>query len=137
MLLFYDWDNDGHIADETFVLTPKENDAITLDNFKRYQALETADFDIVKFNSSCHVLFDPFRDTSILVDEYALNTGLVLIAFFGIDGTPKDVYRIRLLDLFEPYARIVGVGKSCKEQMEFFGGDWDTDDQRIWLGGEG
>jgi hypothetical protein len=54
------------------------------------------------------------------VDECALNTGQVLMAKIGLDGAPKDVYCVNLLDLFDPYMRIQGLGKSVEEQMERF-----------------
>jgi hypothetical protein len=41
-------------------MTPKENDTITLDNFKRYEVLEPADFQILEFNNLGQVLFDWF-----------------------------------------------------------------------------
>lgn len=41
----------GHDAKETFTITPKENESVTLDNIKRYQGPETADFGILAFNN--------------------------------------------------------------------------------------
>lgn len=131
--MLYDFNIDIHIADEPFVLTPRENDSITLENFKQYQALETADFNIVTFNSAGQVLFDPHQRHSMLVDECALNTGHVLIAKFGLDGTNEDIYRVRLLDLFDPYMRIQGLGKSVEEQMEHFQSNMALNDPEHWL----
>jgi hypothetical protein len=101
-------------------LSPRENDPITLDNFKRYQALETADFNILNFSDTGQVLFDPYHRHSMLVDECALNTGQVLIAKFGLDGASNDIHRAPLLDLFDLYMRIQGLGKIVEDQMEHF-----------------
>jgi hypothetical protein len=46
-----DFNNEIHIADGIFVLSLRENDHVTLKNFKRYQALKTADLTIVKLTA--------------------------------------------------------------------------------------
>lgn len=135
--MLYDFNNDVNIADvniadEIFFMSPRENDAITLDNFKWYQAIETADFNIVKFNRDGQVLFDPHHRHSMLVDDCALSTGQVLIASFGLDGSPTDEYRVRCLDLFDPYLRIQGLGKSVEDQMEHFKSNLGPNDPEHW-----
>jgi hypothetical protein len=133
LLMLYDFNNDIHIADETFVLSTRENDPLSLENSKRYQALESADFNIVKFNSAGQVLFDPYYRHSMLVGECALNTGQVLIARFCLVGTHEGIHRVRLLGLFDPYMRIQALGKSVEDQMGHFQSNMAPDDPEHWL----
>jgi hypothetical protein len=86
----------------------------------------------VKFNRDGHVLFDPYQRHSILVDDCALSTGQVLIASFGFDGSPTDTYRVRCLDLFDPYMRIQGLGKSVEDKMEHFKSKLGPYDPEHW-----
>lgn len=133
LLLFFDYDNKQHIAEERFILTPRENDTITLDNFKRYHALETADFKLLAFDSTGGVLFNSYGLPYTLVDNRSLHTGLVLVATFNLDGSPDLAYRVRPLDLFDPWARISGLGKRVAIVMEEFEGIRDTEDRRVWV----
>lgn len=133
LLLLFDYDNEQHIAEERFTLTPRENDTITLDNFKRYHALETADFELLAFDSAGQVLFNSYGLPYVLADERSLHTGLVLVATFNLNGSPNLAYRVRPLDLFDPWARISGLGKRVATVMEALEGTKDTYDQRVWV----
>lgn len=50
--MLYDFNYDIYLADEICILSPRGNNPITVKNLKRYQALESADFNIVKCNSA-------------------------------------------------------------------------------------
>lgn len=114
-------------------MTSKENDAITLDNFKRYEVLEPADFQILKFDNLGQVLFNWFECPSMLVDERALNTGMVLVATFGVDGTPDLALCVRPLDLFDQFTRMEGLGKDFESSIESLENANDIDDERVWV----
>lgn len=122
--MLYDFNNDIQIANEPFVLTPRENDSITLENFQQYRALETADFNIVKFNSAGPVLFDPHHRHSMFVDECALNTGHVLIAKFGLDGTNQDIHRVRFWTSLIPICEFKAWGKVLRNRWNISSPIW-------------
>lgn len=114
-------------------MTPRENDTITLDNFKRYEVLEPANYQFLKFNNLGQVLFDWFECPSMLVDERALNTGMVLVATFDVDGTPNLALRVRPLDLFDPFMRMEGLGKDFESSIESLENANDLEDERVWV----
>ena len=49
-----------------------QNDSVPLDNIKRYQGLETANFDIVALNNMGEAVYDPYHPPPIIVNDYAL-----------------------------------------------------------------
>lgn len=137
LLLFYDYDNTwGHVAREIFSITPKEDEPITLDNIKRYCGLESADFGVLGFNSAGEAVYDPLQPAVILVDDYALNTGLVLILFFHTNGTPYKGYRMRALNFFYLWTMVNGLAKRLEDLMIHYGLEQDLLDKRISIDDE-
>ncbi|KAJ5087311.1 hypothetical protein N7456_010927 [Penicillium angulare] len=132
-LMFYDYNGmHGHIAKETFTLMPKENDFVTLDNIKRYQGLETADFGIVAFNNIGEAIYDSYHPPPIIVDDYALNTGMVLLFLSYVNGVPYQGYRIRALGFFSLWMPIIGTGKRLEILIQPYGTEQDPMDERIY-----
>jgi hypothetical protein len=127
----------GHVAEDTYTITPKENDSVTLDNIKRYQGLETANFDIVAFNNVGEAVYDSLHPSPIIVDDYALNTGLVLLVLSYVNGVPYEGYRIRALNFFSLWELILGLGKRLDVLLEPYGGaGQDPVDERIYFDNE-
>ncbi|KAJ5658731.1 uncharacterized protein N7484_002380 [Penicillium longicatenatum] len=136
-LMFYDYNRMwGHVAKETFTITPRENDFVTLDNIKRYQGLETADFGIVAFNNVGEAVYDSYHPSPIIVDDYALNTGMVLLILSYVNGVPYQGYRIRALNFFSLSLPIIGTGKRLKTLLEPYGQEQDPMDERIYFDDE-
>ncbi|RDW93639.1 uncharacterized protein DSM5745_00961 [Aspergillus mulundensis] len=132
LLMFFDYESEFHIAHNVFALSPHDGEAITLDTFKRYQALEPADFRVVQFNELGEAVFGPANGAVIMVDERSLRSGLVIAAQFGVDGTPRNAYRVRPVDLPDAWRRVGSLGKPLGEVMAHFDGDKDEHDPRIW-----
>ncbi|KAJ5707619.1 hypothetical protein N7488_007420 [Penicillium malachiteum] len=132
LLMFNDYNRTwGHIAEETFTITPKENEPVTIYNINRYRGLEAADFGIVAFNNAGEALYDPIQPHSIIVDDFALNTGLVLVVLSYANGKPHRGYRMRALNFFEISRLIVGLGKHLEDYIERYGNDVNLNDARI------
>lgn len=132
--MFYDYNRVwGHVAKETFIITPKENDFVTLDNIKRYQGLETADFGILAFNNVGEAVYDSYHPPPIIVDDYALNTGMVLLILSYVNGVPYQGYRIRALNFISLSLPIIGTGKRLKTLLEPYGQEQDPMDERIYF----
>lgn len=137
MLLFNDYNHTwGHIALETFTIIPKKDDPVSLDNIKRYTGLETADFGIVGFNNAGEAVYNYYQSAIILVDDYALNTGLVLILFFHTNGTAREGCRIRATNFFSLFVPYTGLGKRLEDLMVWYGHRQDPLDERISIDNE-
>ncbi|KAJ5759102.1 hypothetical protein N7520_006258 [Penicillium odoratum] len=133
-LMFYDYNRMwGHIAQETFTITPNKNDSVTLDNIKRYQALETADFSILAFTNAGEALYHSYHPPPIIVDDYALNTGLVPLIFSYTNGLPYRGYRIRALNFFSLSLPIIGTGKRLENLIGPYGQEQDPIDERVYF----
>ncbi|KAJ5733775.1 hypothetical protein N7493_002561 [Penicillium malachiteum] len=131
LLMFNDYNRMwGHVAEETFTFTPKENESVTIHNINRYQSLETADFGILAFNNAGEALYDPYQPQTILVDDFALTTGLVLVVLSYTNGRPRQGYRMRALNFFSIWKLIVGLGKHFEDYIERYGHDVDLNDDR-------
>ncbi|KAJ5730626.1 uncharacterized protein N7483_005134 [Penicillium malachiteum] len=134
LLMFYDYNRMwGHIAKETFTITLKENDPATIDNINRYQALETANFGILAFNNAGEALYDPYHPSPILVDDFALNTGLVLVVLSYNNGKPYQGYRMLALNFFSISMTFVGMGRPLEDLIQSYGHDPDPNDERIYF----
>ncbi|KAJ5921240.1 hypothetical protein N7466_009566 [Penicillium verhagenii] len=136
-LMFYDYNRMwGHVATETFTITPKENDFVTLDNIKQYQGLETADFGILAFNNIGEAVYDSYHPPPIIVDDYALNTGMVLLILSYVNGVPYQGHRIRALNFFSLSLPIIGTGKRLETLLGVYGQEQDPMDKRIYFDDE-
>ncbi|KAJ5546721.1 hypothetical protein N7494_004306 [Penicillium frequentans] len=124
-LMFYDYNRMwGHVAKETFTITPKKNDFVTLDNIKRYQGLETADFGILAFNNVGEAEQDPM-DERIYFDDEALDMRKPLLEILLTESEEQEVdddeVEDALIELAPGYVEAEAEGDGLAEGFDLFG----------------
>lgn len=95
---------------------------LSLETYMSWQSLQTARFDQMGMTVSGEVIF--FRTgTTFILDDFTLETGMILMCDFEHSGAPRCRVRINALDIGHPWRMFIGLGKGVEELMTNHGLD--------------
>lgn len=118
-----DGTDSGSDFDDVWVVEPNPvsglASAVTPERFQAWLHVENADFVGMAMSRAGRVIFKDPRIPCVLVDQEALNTGMVLLCEFESNGrlAPNAHARIRPWFLYEYWTLILGLGWSVESLL--------------------